>query len=468
MSSPRTSTVRAAPPEAPAAAAREAFGSSLGAFAATVGSAVGLGNIWKFPYLTGSNGGAAFVLTYLVAVALVALPVMAVEHVIGRRMRLDAVRAYGRVVPGQPAWAAIGWAGLASAVLIMAFYTDVAGWVFAYVLEAARAAAGGRPLGPATFAELATGTWRPLAWQAAVLALTTAIVGAGVSRGIERVTKALMPLLLVLLLVCDARALTLPGASAGISYLFRPDPSKLTGGVLLAALGLAFFKLSLGMGTMTTYGSYLPATTRIVPNAARVALADTVVSLLAGLAIFPAVFAFGGTPAGGPGLLFATIPLVFSKMPLGGLFTALFFVLASIATIGAMVSLMEVPVAWLVEKGHAPRRWAALATGAGMLALGVLATLSQSPVLAGVKPLGKTFFDLFDFLSSNVLLPVGGLAIALVGGWLLPAGAFVGEADRGSARPTWHARAVYVLVRFVAPALILLILLNSLGVIRVA
>jgi NSS family neurotransmitter:Na+ symporter len=444
------------------------FASSLGAFAATLGSAVGLGNIWKFPYLTGSNGGAAFVLTYLLAVALVGLPVMAVEHVVGRRMRLDAVRAYGRVVPRQPFWSAIGWAGVAAAFLIMAFYTDVAGWVFAYVFKSAAAFASGSALAPDTFGALAGGTWEPLLWQTAVVAVTTGIVAAGVSGGIEKVTKTLMPLLLVLLVVCDVRALTLPGAASGVAYLFRPDLSKLTGTVLLSALGLAFFKLSLGMGTMTTYGSYLPDRVRIVPNAARVALSDTLVSLLAGLAIFPAVFAFGGTPAGGPGLLFNTIPLVFSRMPMGGLFTALFFVLAAVATIGAMVSLLEVPVAWMVEKGHARRGLAALATGALMLGLGVLATLSQSPVLGNVKLAGRNFFDLFDFLSSNVLLPVGGLAIAVVGGWLLPREAFLGEAGKGYARAPRHARVVHAFIRWVAPGLILLILLNSLGVIRLA
>ncbi len=438
----------------------------MGAFAATVGSAIGLGNIWKFPYLTGSNGGAAFVLTYLLAVALVGLPVMTVEHVIGRRMRLDAVRAYGRVVPGRPAWSAIGWAGLAAALLIMAFYTDVAGWVFAYVFKSLGAFLSGSTLSGDTFAALAGGTWEPLAWQVAVLALTTAIIAMGVSKGIEKVTKTLMPLLFVLLLVCDVRALTLPGAGAGVSYLFRPDPTKLSATVLLSALGLAFFKLSLGMGTMTTYGSYLPDEVRIVPNAARVALADTLVSLLAGLAIFPAVFAFQGTPAGGPGLLFNTIPLVFGKMPMGGLFTTLFFVLAAVATIGAMVSLIEVPVAWLVEKGGVRRPVAALLTGGAMLALGVPATLSQSPVLSDVKPFGKTFFDLFDFLSSNVLLPVGGLAIAVVGGWLLSRKAFLDEANKGYAAEPWHGRVVFSLVKFVAPVLILLILLNSLGVIR--
>jgi NSS family neurotransmitter:Na+ symporter len=250
-----------------------------------------------------------------------------------------------------------------------------------------------------------------------------------------------------------------------VAYLFRPDLSKLTASIVLYALGLAFFKLSLGMGTMTTYGSYLPDSTRIVPNATRVALADTAVSLLAGLAIFPAVFAFGGKPAGGPGLLFNTIPLIFSQMPLGGLFTMLFFVLTAIATIGAMVSLIEVPVAYLVEKGHLRRPVAAALTGATMFALGVTATLSQSPVLSGVKPFGKSFFDLYDFLSSNVLLPLGGLAIAAVGGWLVSRADFMRELDKGYAGVPWHGRVVYDFVRYVAPVLILLILLSSLGVV---
>ncbi len=447
---------------------RDAFASTLGAFAATVGSAVGLGNIWKFPYLTGSNGGAAFVLTYLLAVALVGIPIMVVEHVIGRRMRLNAVHAYERVVPGQKFWSAIGWAGLAAAILIMAFYTDVAGWVFAYVFKSFGAFFMGTKLTPETFGALAGGTWEPLFWQLAVLALTTGIIAAGVSKGIEKVTKTLMPLLFILLIICDIRALTLPGASAGVAYLFKPDLSKITATVLLSALGLAFFKLSLGMGTMTTYGSYLPNATRIVPNATRVALTDTAISLLAGLAIFPAVFAFGGTPAGGPGLLFNTIPLIFSQMPLGGLFTALFFCLTAIATIGAMVSLIEVPVAWAIERGHLKRPVAAALTGAVMFALGILATLSQNPLMANVKVFGKNFFDLFDFVSSNVLLPVGGLAIALVGGWLISKKDFTEEMNKGYATEPWHGRILFAFIKFLAPVLILLILLNSLGVIKLA
>jgi NSS family neurotransmitter:Na+ symporter len=447
---------------------RDAFASTLGAFAATVGSAIGLGNIWKFPYLTGSNGGAAFVLTYLLSVAFVGIPIMVVEHVIGRRTRLNAVHAYGSVKPHQKFWSGIGWAGMAAAILIMAFYTDVAGWVFAYVFKSLGALVWGSTLTPRTFGALASGTWEPLFWQILVLVITTVIIATGVSKGIEKVTKTLMPLLFVLLIVCDVRALTLPGASAGVAYLFKPDLSKLTGTVLLAALGLAFFKLSLGMGTMTTYGSYLPNQTRIVPNATRVALADTAVSLLAGLAIFPAVFAFGGTPAGGPGLLFNTIPLIFSKMPLGSLFVVLFFILTAIATIGAMVSLIEVPVAWMIEKGHLARPLAAAITGSVMFMLGALATLSQSHVLADVKIFGKTFFDLFDFASSNVLLPVGGLAIAIVGGWILSRKDFKDEMNRGYTAEPWHGRIVFAFVKFLAPILILLILLNSLGVIKLA
>ena len=277
-----------------------------------------------------------------------------------------------------------------------------------------------------------------------------------------------MPLLFVLLLICDIRALSLPGAVAGVDYLFRPDLAKLTAPVLLSALGLAFFKLSLGMGTMTTYGSYLPDATRILPNATRVAVADTAVSLLAGLAIFPAVFAFGGTPAGGPGLLFDTIPLVFSKMPAGGLFTTLFFILTAVATIGAMVSLIEVPVAWLTEKRGLSRPAAAIATGAAMFALGILATLSQSRVLSGVKIFGKGFFDLFDFLSSNLLLPLGGLAIAIVAGWLLARKNFEAELDKGFAIRPWHSKVVLSFVKFVAPVLILVILLDSLGILRLS
>ncbi|MEJ5185407.1 MAG: sodium-dependent transporter, partial [Rectinemataceae bacterium] len=220
---------------------RDMFRSGIGAFAATLGSAIGLGNIWKFPFLTGMNGGSAFVFAYLLSVLLVGLPILVTEHVIGRRMRMNAVPAYAAAGRAR-IWSAIGYAGLVAAVLIMAFYTDIAGWVFAYVFKSLSAAASGRVLGPEDFQALAGGTLEPLAWQTMVLVLVVIIVGAGVSRGIERATKTLMPLLLVLLLVCDIRALTLPNSFAGVQFLFAPNPGRLSPAVLLSALGLAFFK----------------------------------------------------------------------------------------------------------------------------------------------------------------------------------------------------------------------------------
>jgi neurotransmitter:Na+ symporter, NSS family len=446
---------------------RDGFRSVLGAFTATLGSAVGLGNIWKFPYLTGVNGGAAFVFAYLICVAVVGLPLLVAEHVIGRRMRLNAVHAYENVVPNERAWSLIGFAGVLAAVLIMAFYTDIAGWVFAYVAKSVAAfATGSGPLTKESFASLAGGSLEPLAWQAGVIALVTVVIAAGVSRGIEKVTKFLMPVLLGLLILCDIRALSLPGAFKGVSFLFAPDFSKITGGVILAALGLSFFKLSLGMGTMTTYGSYLPDGTRIVPNATRVALADTVVSLLAGLAVFPAVFAFGFEPSAGPSLLFISVPMIFSKMPLGGLFTSLFFILAAIAAVGAMISLIEVPTAWMSEKGRIKRPVAAVISGAVMLLLGVLATLSQGPILSNVKIFGKNFFDVFDFASSNVLLPIGGVAIAIVAGWRLARKEFIAELDKGYGKTPWYSKTIYAFIKFVAPVLIVVILLNSLGLLK--
>lgn len=448
-------------------AGRDAFASSLGAFTATVASAVGLGNIWKFPFLAGVNGGAAFVLAYLASVVLVGLPILAAEHAIGRRMRADAVTSYSTAKPGEPAWGAVGVSGIVTAVLIMAFYTDVAGWVFAYIPKSIGAAfAGTGPLGPEAFAALSSGAVEPLLWQAGVIVFVAAIVAGGVSGGIEKATKLTMPILLVLLVVCDVRALTLPGAFAGVEFLFKPDVSKLTGAVMLSALGLAFFKLSLGMGTMTTYGSYMPDSTRIVPNAAKVALADTLVSILAGLAVFPAVFAFGFEPAAGPSLLFISIPAVFSRMPFGAAFTAVFFSLAALAATGAMISLFEVPVAWLSAKRKLGRPAASALTAVAIFALGSLATLSLGP-LSGIKVAGLNFFDLFDHLQERFLMPLGGLAIAVFAGWRLSKDDVLGELSKGygaDGAGKASARLAYAFMKFVSPALILIVFLNGFGV----
>jgi NSS family neurotransmitter:Na+ symporter len=439
--------------------------------AATLGSAVGLGNIWKFPSMTGTNGGAAFVVIYVLATIFVGLPVMISEHVIGRRGRTDAIGSMRKLAPKTPWWL-VGAAGVLAAFLIMAFYTEVAAWLFAYIVKtiismfqgSAGALASTSPeVTSAVFSDLITNPWQSLIWQWVVLIWVGAIIYAGVSKGIERMTKRLLPLLFVLLLAVCVRSLTLPGASEGLAFLFKPDFSAITGTVVLAALGLSFFKLSVGMGTMITYGSYFREDQDIPKTAVRVMLSDVAVSMLAGIAIFPAVFAFGFEPTAGPSLLFITIPAVFSSMPLGGFFMVLFFVLAAVAATGAMLSLAEVPVAFLNERLGWSRRNATLLT-VGLLALvGSTAALSNS-LMANFKLFGMTMFDLFDYVTSNLLLPIGGLFICLFVGWtwsypdLKKALSNDGKLNNESV-----IRFFSFVVKFVSPLAVLVVLLSGLG-----
>jgi NSS family neurotransmitter:Na+ symporter len=449
---------------------RQGFTTSLGVLAATLGSAVGLGNIWKFPSLTGQNGGAAFVFVYMICVALIGLPVMISEFIIGRRAGANNVGAFCKLEPNpKRPWYLAGVVGVAAAFLIMFFYTDVAGWVYAYAFKALTsgfANVGVQQTGD-VFGAYIGSVAGPLIWQWIVLATISVIIIAGVTKGIERMTKILLPILVVLLLICDVRALTLPGAMEGVRYLFQPDFTKITAGVVLAALGLAFFKLSVGMGTMTTYGSYIGKKESLPGTAISVVLADTVVSLLAGLAIFPAVFAFGFKPDAGPSLLFITIPAVFKTMPFGQVFLTMFFLLAAIAATGAMISLLEVPVAYLTEEKKWSRVTATIVSAGAMGVVGSLATLSTS-TLSKTLVFGKTFFDLFDFLSSNVALPVGGIFICLFVGWKLGQKVIVEEAsNEGSLKNLAFLKAFTFVVRYLAPIAILVVLLNGLGIIKV-
>lgn len=445
---------------------REGFSTTLGVLAATLGSAVGLGNIWKFPSMTGQNGGAAFVFVYMLCVVLIGLPVMIAEFIIGRRAGTNNVGAMKRLAPEKP-WYLAGVAGVVAAFLIMFFYTDVAGWVYSYAFKAMTGTFS-QASSAATadiFSSYVGSVAGPVIWQWIVLVVISVIIIAGVTRGIERMTKTLLPILFVLLLICDVRALTLPGAFAGVEYLFKPDFAKITAPVILAALGLAFFKLSIGMGTMTTYGSYIGKRENMPANAVKVALADTLVSLLAGLAIFPAVFAFGFKPDAGPSLLFITIPAVFNTMPFGGVFLAMFFTLAAIAATGAMISLLEVPVAYLTEEWRWSRVKATVVSAGIMGAVGTLATLSTS-TLSKTLVFGKTFFDLFDFASSNVLLPIGGIVICIFVGWRLGKTVIYDEASNdGTLRNGAFLSYLAFSLRYVAPLAILVVLLNGLGVI---
>lgn len=448
-------------------APREGFTTSLGVIAATLGSAVGLGNIWKFPYMAGENGGAAFILVYLLCVLLVGLPVMISELIIGRYTQANAVGAFKKLEPHKP-WYVVGAAGAISSFLIMAFYTCVVGWVFSYIFKAAVGSLNTTDptITTAVFGTTTSGIWGPLFWQWLVLAVTGAIIMLGVAKGIERITKTLMPILFILLLICDVRALTLPGAAEGLKFLFNPDFSKITGSVILAAMGLSFFKLSVGMGTMITYGSYFGKNENIPLTAMKVALSDTVVSLLAGIAIFPAVFAFGFKPDAGPSLLFITIPTVFSSMPFGNVIMVIFFILVAIAATGAMLSLIEVPVAFLTEELNWSRIKATLGTVVAIALVGATATLSFS-VLSNTLIVSKNFFDLYDYLTSNVLLPIGGFFITVYLSWKWGLQNIIKEAtNNGTIANLGILKVLFFIVKYLTPIAILLILLNGLGLFK--
>ena len=443
---------------------RDSFTSTFGVLVATLGSAVGLGNIWKFPALTGLNGGAGFLLVYLLATLLVGLPVMIVETMLGRAARANAVSTFEQLEPRQGGWKIIGWMGFVAALLIMSFYSGVAGWVYAYIFKAmsGEIATTDPKIAGAAFGQLVSNPVASLIWQWVVLGITGGIIMLGVAKGIEAVTRRLMPLLFLLLLILCARSLTLPGASDGLAFLFSPDFSKITPAVLLTALGLAFFKLSIGMGTMLTYGSYFRPDQNIPATTARVMLADLSVSLLAGMAIFPAVFAFGFAPAAGPSLVFMTIPAVFTSMPGGTLFMTLFFILTAVASVGAILSLLEVPVAILTERFGVGRKQASVYTILMIAALGVPASLSNS-TMADVKIFGMNAFDLFDFLSSNVLLPLGGILICLFVGWVYGLPQIEKQlSNDGKLANAGVIKAVFFLIRVVTPLAIAVVLLHGL------
>lgn len=448
-------------------AKREGFSSTLGVLAATLGSAVGLGNIWKFPSLTGENGGAGFLLIYLCATLLVGLPVMIAELAIGRRARANPIAALKQLAPPGQAWWLVGVSGMLAAFLIMAFYSEVVAWVFAYVWKSfdGSALSSDPEVTEAAFASLVASPWQSLLWQWLVLLLIGSILLKGVAGGIEAVTKRLMPVLFLLLVGLCAFSLTLDRAAEGLAFLFRPDFSRVDAGVVLTAVGLAFFKLSVGMGTMMTYGSYFRADQDIPATAVRVMCADLAVSLLAGIAIFPAVFTFGFEPAAGPSLVFITLPAVFAQLPFGQGLMVIFFLLTSIAAIGAMLSLLEVPVLILHERLGLSRRTAIGVCVMLVAAVGASCALSGS-ILAEFRILGRTMFELTDFVSSNLLLPAGGILIALFTGWVWGRERFSDAvSNEGTLRNRRLASMLVVLLRYVSPLLILIVMLQGLGII---
>ena len=442
---------------------RSGFSSGFGVLAATLGSAVGLGNIWMFPSQTGASGGAGFLLIYLLATLLVGLPLMITEISLGRTTRTDPVNVYRTIAP-KGHWWLIGFAGMVAALLIMSFYSVVVGWVFTYVGKGLTGSllSDDKNYLAESFGGMVGNPTGSLLMQWLVLLVVGGILLMGVTKGIEAVTKKLMPLLFILLIIVALTSLSLPNAMAGVKFLFLPDWSKINATVIFTALGLAFFKLSLGIGSMMIYGSYFRSEQNIPKTALTVMLADLTVSLLAGLAIFPAVFTFGFNPAGGPSLLFKTIPAVFVHMPLGQILGAVFFVLTAMAAIGAMLSIVEVPVAVLHERLNWTRKRAIVIVMAILLVLGGLCALSNS-TLANVTVFDKNIFDAFDFLASKLMMPLCGLATCIFVALNWRKADFIRAiSNNGTLKNQALLEKLYFVVTKVSPVLIAVILIYGL------
>jgi NSS family neurotransmitter:Na+ symporter len=437
---------------------RAMWASRLGFILAAAGSAVGLGNIWKFPYITGNNGGGAFVLVYLVCIALVGLPIMMAELMIGRHTRRDAVGAFIQLEGRRSLWQSAGWVSVAAAFIILSYYSVVAGWTLDYILRALRGSFAGLPpdMVEGLFDGLIADGPKQILWHLLFILFCLGIVIGGVQKGIERWSKILMPLLFVLLALLFANGMLSKGAWAGLSFMFCPDFSKLTPSAVLEALGHAFFTLSLGMAAMITYGSYLNRQEDLLAAGLRVALLDTLIALMAGLAIFPIVFAADMEPAAGPGLIFKTIPVVFSKLPGGSVLAVLFFLLLAFAALTSAISLLEAQVAYLIDERDWGRRRATGFLAGLAFVVGIPTALSYNTLADRCFIGERSFFDSVDLIASNYLLPISGLLIAVYVGWF-----WSGKEEKeelvadgaGWVYPTWH-----FLVRYLAPLAVAVIL----------
>lgn len=442
---------------------RDSFGSKIGIIAAAAGSAIGLGNIYRFPCEAGSNGGGAFIMIYLLIVLCLGLPVVIAEFVIGRRAQSNEVGSFRILSKGSRLWPCVGYVGVLCALLILAFYSTVSGWTIEYIVRAVQNDFSGKDLQAleTDFSSFINAPVRPIIWQALFIAVTALIIFKGVKDGIEKYVKILMPLLLVLLIALCVKSLTLDGAKQGLSFLFKADFSKIDNDVILNALGQAFFSLSLGMGCMITYGSYISKSDRMSSTALSVVLCDTSIAIMAGIVIFPAAFTFGVSPEAGMGLVFNTLPMIFNQMYGGYFFCLMFFILLSIAALTSTVSLLEVMVAFATEELHISRNKATVCSSIIAFAIGVLATLS---LRAGTSLSvgGMSFFDMLDWFTANILLPVGGFFIVIFVGWFLGKKVFVEEITNNHTIASKGKLLIFFLIRYVAPVAVAVIFISRL------
>lgn len=453
---------------------RENFGSKIGAVLAAAGSAVGLGNIWRFPIETGQNGGAAFIIVYIGCVLLLGIPIMMSEFIIGRHTHTNTAGAYRKLAPGT-SWKWVGRLGVLSGFVILSYYSVVAGWTAEYTALAITNYFDGKGANdfPAIFAKFVSNPWLSVSLMLAFMIVTHVIVIRGVKSGIEKFSKVMMPALFVILIILAICSVMLPGASQGLEFLLKPDFSKITGSTVLSAMGQAFFSLSLGLGCLCTYASYFGNDTNIGKTALNVSIIDTFVAVMSGFIIFPAVFNAGYTLSSediGPSLLFITMPNVFQQafgsMPvLSYVVSVLFYFLLVVAALTSTISMHEVVTAYVSEEFTMTRRKAATIVTIACSTVGVFCALSFGP-LDGFKLFGMTLFDLFDYVSSNIFLPVGGMFIALFVGWYLDKKMVRDEVTNNGTLRAPYLRLIVFILRYVAPIAIGFILINQLGLVK--
>ena len=440
---------------------RENFGSRFGALVAMAGSAVGLGNLWRFPYLVGENGGAAFIIIYILLSFLICLPIFVSEFVIGRRSQKNAYAAF-RDLSGGSEWRWVGLFTVIVPLIVLSYYSVIGGWSVEFLLKSLSFSFSdaSRITMNTMFTDFVSSTWAPLATHTVFLLFTTLIVIVGIKDGIEKFSKVMMPLLFMIVVAIAIYSLTLPGASAGVDYLFRPDFSKIDAKACASALGQAFFSLSLGFGTIMTYASYVSKGDNIMTQSAATAISDLMFALIAGVAIMPAVFAFGINPQAGPGLVFETLPYIFGQMPAGGLIAILFFAALLVAALTSSISMLEVAVAYLVEEKRFSRVWACITLFVICWVVGALCSLSFGP-LSDIRINGDNLFDFLDSLSSNVLMTLGSLFTVLFVGWRLKRTDIYDEFTNGGTIST-NVRifgVLWFLIRYICPLAIISIFL---------
>lgn len=427
---------------------RAQFSTRLGVLATTVGSAVGLGNIWRFPYEAGTNGGGAFMLCYLVFVFIIGVPVMCAEFSMGRSSRSGIPAAY-RHHSHNSKWNWAGYTGILAAVLIMAFYSVVAGWTVDYTIDSlGNMYSSSIHDRHSEFTSFVTG-WRAELWLVIFLLINGCVILGGVQKGIERVSNILMPFLFLILIAFCVNSLLLPGAGKGLQFLFHPDFSALTPAVILNAMGQAFFSLSLGMGCMITYSSYFKSETPLFKTSVQIAALDTLVAVLAGVIIFPAVFSYGLEATEGPTLVFEVLPSIFAQMAGGPIWSALFFSLLFVASLTSTISVSEIVVTFLCDEWKMKRRNGTLLLTGVSIVLGLLCALSFGPLK------WLNLFNIFDFTTSNILLPIGGLASSIFVGWKMRRATFVAEMQANASLPAWLISCIVFSLRWIAPACVL-------------